>query len=240
MNTEGSNLYIDSETGHTNHEVVGEGFSCNNDTSTGGDGEGVSRVVELLAPFPAPTYNDLTTNLKLQEALLEATLLIAGKLALNFQNVLRDPSVDFSDIASISLIKIYRSFQKWGPDFPFGIPGALPSYLYRTVTNVYLDAYRKTQRRGGLNTGIEDMLRHPYYSYDFDGHLIDKEYMEWLLSIASESLGQENYDTLILVYFYGLRYVEVAEVMKVQEGTVKSRLSRGLASLREALQQQSV
>jgi RNA polymerase sigma-70 factor (ECF subfamily) len=52
---------------------------------------------------------------------------------------------------------------------------------------------------------------------------------------ALQSLSPEYQEAVVLRDLEGLEYEQIAQVLKTGEGTVKSRISRGRALLREAL-----
>jgi RNA polymerase sigma-70 factor (ECF subfamily) len=72
-----------------------------------------------------------------------------------------------------------------------------------------------------------------------DGMLAGREASE-LLQGALSKLSPELRETVILRDLEELEYKEIAEVLKVPEGTVKSRLNRGRAELARILRRQKV
>ena len=72
-----------------------------------------------------------------------------------------------------------------------------------------------------------------------DGMLAGREASE-LLQKALEKLSPELRETVILRDLEELEYKEIAQVLQVPEGTVKSRLNRGRAELARVLRRQKV
>ncbi len=72
-----------------------------------------------------------------------------------------------------------------------------------------------------------------------DGLLAGREASE-LLQRALGKLSPELRETVILRDIEELEYREIAQVLKVPEGTVKSRLNRGRAELARILRKQKV
>ncbi len=64
------------------------------------------------------------------------------------------------------------------------------------------------------------------------GELQEKERQEWVRN-SIERLPETLKQTLILAYFQDLKYREIAEILKIPVGTVKSRLHAALAKLGE-------
>ena len=72
-----------------------------------------------------------------------------------------------------------------------------------------------------------------------DGLLAGREASE-VLQGALAKLSPELRETVILRDLEELEYKEIAQVLKVPEGTVKSRLNRGRAELARILRKQKV
>jgi RNA polymerase sigma-70 factor, ECF subfamily len=70
-----------------------------------------------------------------------------------------------------------------------------------------------------------------------DGMLAGREASE-LLQGALQKLSPELRETVILRDLEELEYREIAEVLQIPEGTVKSRLNRGRADLARILRRQ--
>lgn len=119
--------------------------------------------------------------------------------------------------------------------------GSFKAWLLRIVTNTCYDALRARQRR-------------PTTSLDHDEIDDDPDYNPWLIDAAerpdayvmrqelaellSEAIGQLPADqraTLVLADIEGLDYQEIADATGAALGTVKSRLSRARAKMRDML-----
>jgi RNA polymerase sigma-70 factor (ECF subfamily) len=72
-----------------------------------------------------------------------------------------------------------------------------------------------------------------------DGMLAGREAGE-LLQHALQKLSPDLRETVILRDLEELEYKEIADVLNVPEGTVKSRLNRGRAELARVLKRQKV
>jgi RNA polymerase sigma-70 factor, ECF subfamily len=102
-------------------------------------------------------------------------------------------------------------------------------YLLRTMRNVFLDQYRTAKRRATDPTDPEDLDR----MVRSGGPQEAVEQRELLAAISA--LPDEFRDVIVAVDVTGLSYKETADVLKVPEGTVMSRLYRARKRLIEKL-----
>lgn len=102
------------------------------------------------------------------------------------------------------------------------------AWLFRMLYNIHLSALR----RGGRMPHFVpyDELAAPAANADASAGLELSE-----AARALEELPPEQRDVVLLVALEGLRYDEVAQVLGIAIGTVRSRLSRGRSALRGAL-----
>jgi RNA polymerase sigma-70 factor (ECF subfamily) len=120
--------------------------------------------------------------------------------------------------------------------------GCFAVWLTRLTRNLLVDHYRRT-KRDRLTDGIEDKLsvleeRNAQGSRT-DGLLAGREAGE-LLQSALQKLSPELREAVILRDLQELEYREIATVLNVPEGTVKSRLNRGRAELAKVLKRNKV
>jgi RNA polymerase sigma-70 factor (ECF subfamily) len=149
----------------------------------------------------------------------------------------RNPA-DAEDLVQETYLKAYRGFG----GFTEGTN--LKAWLYRILTNTYINRYRAQKRRpdeteldevedlylyrrlGGLEAAeagrsAEDELL---------DHLTDSEVKE-----AIEALPEQFRLAVLLADVEGFSYKEIAEILDVPIGTVMSRLHRGRKSLQKQL-----
>ncbi len=120
--------------------------------------------------------------------------------------------------------------------------GCFTVWLTRLTRNLLVDHYRRT-KRDRVTDALEDKLaileeRTAQISRT-DGLLAGREAGE-LLQAALQKLSPELREAVILRDLQELDYREIAEVLQVPEGTVKSRLNRGRAELARVLKRQKV
>ncbi len=148
----------------------------------------------------------------------------------------RNPA-DAEDVVQETFAKAYASFHQFTPGTN------LKAWLYRILTNTYINSYRKKQRQPQLSDGpdVEDWQLARAESHTSAGlksaemvaleHLPDSD--------VKDALHQLSPDFRLAVYLAdveGFAYKEIAEIMETPIGTVMSRLNRGRTQLRRHLQ----
>ncbi len=152
----------------------------------------------------------------------------------------RNPT-DAEDLVQETYMKAFAAFGS------FTDGTNLKAWLFRILTNTYINIYRKKQRQPYL-TGTDDLT---------DGQLHDAEShtprglrsaeAEALDRLADtdvvEALAAVPEDFRMAVYLAdveGFSYKEIAEIMETPVGTVMSRLHRGRKLLRELLEDYAI
>lgn len=120
--------------------------------------------------------------------------------------------------------------------------GSFAVWLTRLTRNLLVDHYRRTKHER-VTDALEDKLpvleeRKAQHSRT-DGLLAGREAGE-LLQAALQKLSPELREAVILRDLEELEYREIAQVLRVPEGTVKSRLNRGRAELARVLRRNKV
>jgi RNA polymerase sigma-70 factor (ECF subfamily) len=120
--------------------------------------------------------------------------------------------------------------------------GSFVVWLTRLTRNLLIDHYRRTKQDRATDS-IEEQLpmleERTAISSRTDGLLAGREASE-VLQTALRKLSPELREAVILRDLEELEYREIAEVLHVPEGTVKSRLNRGRAELARLLRKQRV
>jgi len=120
--------------------------------------------------------------------------------------------------------------------------GSFTVWLTRLTRNLLIDHYRRSKQDRSTDS-IEDQLpileEKTAIEARTDSLLAGREASE-ALQAALKKLSPELRETVILRDLEELEYREIAQVLNVPEGTVKSRLNRGRAELARILRRQKV
>jgi RNA polymerase sigma-70 factor (ECF subfamily) len=120
--------------------------------------------------------------------------------------------------------------------------GLFVVWLTRLTRNLQIDHYRRP-RMDRATESIEDQVKVLEETTAMlartDGMLAGREASE-VLQAGLQKLSPELRETVILRDLEELEYREIAQVLNVPEGTVKSRLNRGRAELARVLRRHKV
>ncbi|HWO70409.1 MAG TPA: sigma-70 family RNA polymerase sigma factor [Actinomycetota bacterium] len=204
----------------------------------GAEAEGAERVrsspVEVgpagepAAPAPAAPEpeGDLRGRFE-REALPLLSNLYSAALRLT-----RNPA-DAEDLVQETYLRAYRGFGSFRPGTN------LRAWMYRILTNTFINAYRKRQREPQTvpDDGIDE-----WYLYDRLAAAeasAETEVLERIpdedVRAALDALPEGFRMAVLLADVEGFSYREIAEIMGIPIGTVMSRLHRGRRALEKAL-----
>ena len=148
----------------------------------------------------------------------------------------RNPA-DAEDLVQETMLRAFRSFDRFEPGTN------LKAWLFRILTNAYINTYRKKQREPQKvsQDQVEDFdLYQELKDHDPElsrtpetivlDSLVDSDILE-----AIEDLPEQFRLAVVLSDIEGFSYAEMAEIMGVPMGTVMSRLHRGRRALQKRL-----
>jgi RNA polymerase sigma-70 factor (ECF subfamily) len=171
-----------------------------------------------------------------QERFVEEALPLLDSLYGAALRMTRNPA-DAEDLVQETMLRAYRAFERFEPGTN------LKAWLFRILTNAYINVYRKRRREPQKvsQEQVEDFdLYQELKDHDpsFDetpetivlDNLVDSDILE-----AIEDLPEQFRLAVVLSDIEGFSYAEMAEIMDVPMGTVMSRLHRGRRALRKRL-----
>jgi RNA polymerase sigma-70 factor (ECF subfamily) len=149
----------------------------------------------------------------------------------------RNPA-DAEDVVQETFLKAYRAYHT------FEEGTNLKAWLYRILTNTYINRYRKQQRRPSeVDLGeVEDLYLYRRISSSqsadasrsAEAEVLD-QFAEADVIEAVEGLPEHFRMPVLLADVEGFSYKEIAEILDVPIGTVMSRLHRGRKALQKTL-----
>jgi RNA polymerase sigma-70 factor (ECF subfamily) len=181
---------------------------------------------------------------KLVNAAQRGNLDAFNELILYYQNqvynlayhIMKDPAAA-DDAAQEAFISAYRALDSFRG-------GSFRAWLLRIVTNACYDELRRYKRRPQISFddfGEMDEEANPHLrdEAELPEETVQRDELRILLEQTMEQLPEEQQTTLFLVDRLGLSYQEVADTMETELGTVKSRLYRARAKMRDYLMEHS-
>ncbi len=151
-------------------------------------------------------------------------MLVAVRLTCN--------QADAEDLLQETFVRAYRGF----PSFTDGTN--LRAWLYRILTNTFINSYRSKQRRPE-QTDLDDV--EDLYLYKRLGGLEAASLGRSAeVKEALEDLPEQFRVAVLLADVEGFSYKEIAEILDIPIGTVMSRLHRGRKALQRSLHEFAV
>lgn len=143
---------------------------------------------------------------------------------------------DASDVVVEAFVRVFQGLHTFRGEANFG------TWLHRVVVNTFLDIRKRS--KGRQNVSLEEQI-------EMDGdtltrqiedtspgpeELVEQEERDEVLQRAISQLSPERRILIVLYHFENLSYEEIAQMLNLPVGTVKSRLNRARLALREILE----
>lgn len=138
------------------------------------------------------------------------------------RRILRDAD-EAEDVVQEVFLRLYVAPAR------FDGKAAYSTWLFRVMVNSSINSLRASRRRARLRTDGDAPLTPEQLA---GGRELKRRFQE-----ALESVGERHQQVLWLREVRGLSYPEIARLLAIPEGTVKSALNRGRQRVMEVLQQ---
>ena len=181
-------------------------------------------------------------ELKIIESCLLGNTQIFSRLIDNYKNMvynlayrMSNNSQEAEDISQEAFLRAYQSLARFNPSYKFS------TWLYQITLNIIRDKFKKKELKpASLDTPIEkdDSEFYPQPA-DFTNNpeqiMAQKEDAQ-AIQQAINSLPLKYREVLVLRHLQDLSYIEIANILKLPQGTVKIRLYRAREQLKKILE----
>lgn len=138
---------------------------------------------------------------------------------------------DAEDLAQETFVRVHRYLNRLTPDAKFS------TAIFGMARNLTLNHLRDSKRRGrGKTSSLSDAsgadipVADPSAQSDASARRTE---MQGLIERGLAMLSDEHREVIVLREVEGMDYEAIAAVLRCRKGTVKSRLARGRAQLRQ-------
>ena len=141
------------------------------------------------------------------------------------------------DIVADAFVRVYNALKNFRGQSTFG------TWLYRILTNCYLDLRKKERTRrhesleATLNLDGGEVQRQFEDESEGPVEIVERNARERAVQDALGKMPEYQQAMLVMYHVEMLTYEEIAEALDLPIGTVKSRLNRARLALRDHLQQ---
>lgn len=141
------------------------------------------------------------------------------------------------DLTQEVFIRVYKSLDQYNPK-----QGDLQNWLMRLARNLVIDDYRKRQR-APQDEAADDLEDHQYHLRAAGGTVqreMERRELGAQVQAGIDKLSPDLRTCVILRDIEELSYQEIVDLLKIPEGTVKSRINRGRIELAKILRRMRV
>jgi len=134
--------------------------------------------------------------------------------------------MEAEDVSQEAFIKVYYSLHKLDSEYAF------VSWLTRIVSNLCYDRIQKKKKKHIIiEDGLDETLAE---SPDSEGSLQNKQ-LQLTIEEAMQTLSSEHREVIVLREIQGFTYDEMADILQIPKGTVKSRIHTARLELQKQL-----
>ncbi len=184
------------------------------------------------------------TNDKTRDEFTKIALPYLDEMYAGAMRMTRNPQAA-EDLVSDVFGKAWKSFHQ------FERGTNMRAWLYRILTNTYINEYRRKVRQGAPVAIDQYDNQDEFYIYnkiaengakgeDDPANAVLEKFAEQDIVNAMEHLPEGYRETVILSDLQGLSYEDIAHALDIPIGTVRSRLNRGRRHLQKALWEEAV
>ena len=143
------------------------------------------------------------------------------------RSVLRDPAQS-EEVAQEVLVEVWRCAARYRPD-----RGSALTWVLTIAHRRAVDRVRSAQAATDREHKAALLAQTP--AYDEVSEAVDRRLEREHVRRCLEALTQTQRESVVLAYYRGLTYREVAQLLSVPLGTVKARMRDGLIRMRDCL-----
>lgn len=190
---------------------------------------------------PAITDEDLKSVLLCQKGETEAFGVLVERHQKEMLNIAFRMTGDYNeacDITQEAFVSAYKSIKTFKGEAKFS------TWLYRIVVNYSKNRLKQMSalnKREGLRIDDpekkrqEASINQSFVNHDHPGTQIEMREREYHVRQCITSLDDEYREVLVLRDIQGFSYDKIRDILKIPDGTVKSRLSRARNALKNCL-----
>lgn len=141
---------------------------------------------------------------------------------------------DAEDLLQEAYVRAYKFFHRYDDRLPF------QSWLYRIMTNLHIDTTRKRNRMRTVSMDHSGPDGDSAWDLPDEGSSPElpllEQFVEEPIQFALKAMNPDFRVAVLLADVEGMAYEEIADIMDVSVGTVRSRIHRGRKQLRDYLE----
>ncbi|PCJ60574.1 MAG: hypothetical protein COA79_08360 [Planctomycetota bacterium] len=142
---------------------------------------------------------------------------------LNFFHFMHANSQEAEDLTQDTFLKVYLYREKYSPKAKFN------TFLFRIARNTGIDYIRKKK---AVPTDFEDdLLEDNKETHDFEEENEKKRELKKVVSELPEKLK----NVVVMSYYQERKYQEIADILEIPLGTVKSRMNYAMKLIKEKI-----